>query len=465
MLFTFSKDPELADDPPLCRIGGELLIDGGNEDFSYLFRSQERYLPYTSMLNKRSLFFVIDETHHISYRDRLVLFHQHLETFEAFFGFQINQIKPFFIPITEDFVISPFDSTSFPANWLGINQLSPMLANVMDQISAKTPTNYDLESAHKVASLVSRFNSKAEYIRLVELNKDADIPFHTPTLILNEDQLFSLSFVELQQEFFDTTNTKCNEFFIKSAMDAGGEISGIITEAGFKDKLILIQEEAGRKNRNYKVEFLIQKRLKASTCVGFSYYITDACQIDLITASGQIYEDEERKEFLGAFISDTLERDIFKKIDENQVKNLCRLFAELGYQGPINFDAIQNENGDFEFVGDCNPRLSAVYPNLAVREFLENQGMAIHSVANLGYRGRIKLKDYSQFLRHLSRMNILFTPDNQAGICIIPSFTGTHNFDFWFINMIQQEIESFIQSNHFQTILTSEECDFQGIYF
>ncbi|MBU2515256.1 hypothetical protein KJ966_28395 [bacterium] len=102
---------------------------------------------------------------------------------KLFSVFQINQIEPVFIPISEDYIIGSFDISGFPANSLGINQLSPMLVKVMEQISLKTTTNYDLPSAYKVAGLVSRFNSKAEYIRLVEQNSVVIVAYHVMSLL------------------------------------------------------------------------------------------------------------------------------------------------------------------------------------------------------------------------------------------------------------------------------------------
>ncbi|MCP4751873.1 MAG: hypothetical protein GY866_13340 [Proteobacteria bacterium] len=465
MFFYFPKVEETNVEKPLCRIGGELLIDSGNEDPTYIYRSQERYLPYTCMINRRSLFFVRDTDHLKAYRDRLEVFKKNQAISAEVSGFSPETIEPVFVELTPDLSLGNFDHESFPRHAIGINQLSPTLVGILVRIAAQAESNCDLEHYGKTADLALHLSNKAEYVRLVEKNDALDLPRHAATLILKEDSFFDLDFEALQHRFKMECDEFCTEFFVKSALDSGGEICGIVNSDNYEHKTARLRRDSIRKRPHKKIEFLIQKRLPNSSCVGFSYYIHTRDKIERLTASEQIYEDEERKEFLGAIVSDRLEKTIFRKIDESKVINLCRLFADLDYRGPINFDAIENTQGDYEFVGDCNPRLSAVYPNLAVREFLSGNGIEIASIANLGYRGRIELEDFASTIKELGRHGLLFSRAAHRGIWIVPSFTGEHRFDFWFVNMPNQEIERFVGSSHFAGILHSNSCDIDGVYF
>lgn len=464
MLFSFPKNQETKLDKPLSRIGGELLIDSGNEDPSYVFRAQERYLPYTCMLNNRSLFFVQGPEHLDSYHNRLSFYQNHHSVLAEYTGFSIEEIDPVFVELSDDNLIKVLDKKSFPFNAISINQLSPTIVRLLHQIDNQTATNYDLQQYESVANLALRLSSKAEYIRLIVENQNRDLPLHTDTLILEEDQFFNYTFEQLQNYFLEETGIVCEEFFVKSAVDAGGELGGVFNRNNFDQKISRLAHDSEGKHRQHKIEFLIQRRLISDSCVGFSYFIQDRENISRIVASGQIHEDEERKEFLGAVLSEELERSIFQKVNENQIINMCQLFADLGYRGPINFDAIENEDGEYEFIGDCNPRLSAVYPNLAVRDFLRKQGMAVRSIANLGYRGRVILNDFRKTLDQLGQQDLLFSQSHPFGIWVVPSFTRENRFDFWFINMPNEAIEQFVSSDYFEEILHSDNCDFKGIY-
>lgn len=465
MFFSFSKSASSPSDLPLFRIGGELLIDSGNEDPSYLFRAQERYLPYTNMQQGQSLFFVQDQNHASTYEKRFLSFQAHLQTLSHFSGLTLKAIEPIYLKLDEQLRVEMLGASDFPPQAIQINQLSPLLVKILEQISGLVPTDYDLEQYRRVADLTLRLSNKAEYLRVLAQCKEEDLPYHTPTLILQEEELYETTFKALQERFLKERGENCPELFIKSALDSGGELSGVLDEKNFEQKVLQLAHESKLKQRQQSIEILVQRRLRGFSCVGFSYFIESPEKIERITASGQIYEDEERKEFLGAILSDRLEKSIFNRVDENKLIRLCQTFANLGYRGPINFDAMENTDGEYEFVADCNPRLSAVFPNLAVRQFLRSQGVIVERLANLGYRGRIQLNDYSKTLEELEKEKLLFSKDKNEGLWLLPSFTGTQNFDFWFVNLKPAMIEYFVNSSFFQNILNSDDCDFKGIYF
>ena len=79
MLYNFSKnkksynwDKYNLNGNPTAHLGGFLLIDSGNEDLSYLFRCQERYIPYASLNNIRCLLFSRNRQHTQQYLNRYI---------------------------------------------------------------------------------------------------------------------------------------------------------------------------------------------------------------------------------------------------------------------------------------------------------------------------------------------------------------------------------------------------------
>jgi len=252
MLFSFPKNKETKLDKPLSRIGGELLIDSGNEDPSYVFRAQERYLPYTCMLNNRSLFFVHGPDHLNSYYNRLTFYQNHHSILAEHTGFSIETIVPTFVELSDDNLIKVLDKESFPPNAILINQLSPTIVRLLQQIDNQVSTNYDLQHYESVANFVLRLCSKAEYIRLIEKNQTRDLPIHTDTLILNEDQFFDYTYEQLQNYFLEETGRVCNEFFVKSAVDGGGELAGVLNSNNFDQKITRLIHDSELKHRQQK---------------------------------------------------------------------------------------------------------------------------------------------------------------------------------------------------------------------
>ena len=101
---------------------------------------------------------------------------------------------------------------------------------------------------------------------------------------------------------------------------------------------------------------------------------------------------------------------------------------------PISFDAVLNEFGEYEFIDDCNLRLTAVFPALAVRMFLIKQGFRVESVLNLDYRGRFQRATRST-LNQVSQQGWLCTPDQPSGLLWLPNLAKQDDFDVVMVNM------------------------------
>ena len=52
---------------PLGIVSGGLLLDSGEADPTFVYRCQDRYLAYTSLLGLRTVFFVRDDAHAAHY--------------------------------------------------------------------------------------------------------------------------------------------------------------------------------------------------------------------------------------------------------------------------------------------------------------------------------------------------------------------------------------------------------------
>ena len=195
------------------------------------------------------------------------------------------------------------------------------------------------------------------------------------------------------------------------------------------------------------------------------YDIQNEDTIRKIDIHGQVYADPDRKEYLGSYLSTSFESLILDSLDEQKIIRLCQLFAQEGYRGPINFDAVRNGDHELEFIFDCNPRMSAVFPNIAVYQFLTRHHLRVDSLVNIGYRGRIIYADLAEKLQELQQNNLLFTKERPKGVLLIPSFARHNGYDVWMINMTYGEMQAFINDGALLSLASSEECDYTGLYF
>jgi len=141
-----------------------------------------------------------------------------------------------------------------------------------------------------------------------------------------------------------------------------------------------------------------------------------------------------------------------------------RLFAEQGYRGPINLDAVRNRHGEYVFIYDCNPRLGGSFPGLVLKNAFERAGMRAHTLLNLGYRGRIIYPDLEAKLAELQSLDLLYTRTHQRGVYIIPSVVRPDSFDLILINMKTDEVQEFIRSGRIDSLSDEEHRDLRGVY-
>ncbi len=169
--------------------------------------------------------------------------------------------------------------------------------------------------------------------------------------------------------------------------------------------------------------------------IGLSYLIDGPGQAAPLAVAAQIYADAERRHFLGSYLDDALAAAVLTPELSSQVDALCERYAAVGYRGPINFDARLDADGRYVLIHDCNPRLSAVFPALAVRDALRAAGREPRSVLSLGYRGEFVARDPAGFVAQLDACGALYTRERARGVLVLPNLAREDGFDALLIDV------------------------------
>jgi len=377
------------------------------------------------------------------------------------------------------------------------NQISPTSARLTRQLEAELRRQgrgpaVNTDHAAQVGELALRFHNKAEYVFLVQAAQDSALPPHVRTAVLELSEFLSLRCWEELAERMGGQNGNDHQsaYYVKSSFDSGGNVarrlalpefeqglsglkSEILRSVGengedarehetglreLKDEITLTPSLRGiqwsddvlsafrsaqmarRKNVKVLVQEAVEKRTGSRNFhgIGFTCLVDEEGQCGPAIAAGQLYRDPERRHFLGSYL-DSSEMEPLQEQGDVTLRNLCRLFAAQGYRGPLNFDAVEDESGRFVFIFDCNPRLTAVYPALAVRSFLCSSGLPVTTIVSTGYRGEFIYHDLKKTLRYLEAAGLLFSRKRQRGVLLLPNIYRDHGFDAFFINMPRSE--------------------------
>lgn len=519
---------------PLVCNSGFLLLDSGEVDPSFVYRCQDRYFVYTSMVGLRSLFFVASDRHFELYVQLIEQLRQRFRAASPWQEMWENLVlpTPCFVPcdahrgeipltpLLVQQIQRPEVRESLLTLGLRCNQISPALTQLWRQwlqhihsggLGWDGSGGIDLEHCDHAGQLALRFHDKSAYVQLVKAIAPEELPPHTPTLVLTVDELSRLPTWEaLYQRFKAATHhtIEPTAFYAKSSFDSGGNAATILNHTGYaQQQSAFLQELSGTQSlmdmgycrrelraaiaaqptlaallwsdttvNNYATAWvnqrrqsslmvLVQPQLKPTTQhpnrphgIGYSVSIapTGACQI--IAVAAQVYADPNYKHHLGSWLSTELTQQITTLIPFASVHRLAQQFFQEGYCGPISFDAILNEAGQYEFIYDCNPRLTAIFPSLAVWNFLSQQGFAIESVFNLDYRGRYQLSNPETSVQ-LAERGWLFTPQNPSGLIYIPNLAKESGFDIVMVNMTLAEMNAVVVSG----LLGDGQDDDKGI--
>ncbi len=521
MMFDFGGGGAGVVDPAclaLAAVSGSLIIDSGEEDATFVFRCQDRYVTYTSLAQMRTLLFVVDDSHAAVYESCLERVRHNLRAVSERTGVLRDAVIPDPLYVAYDVATGRVSATAHtqaafddPAQVRSLiagvraNQISPtyghLLAGTARACAAARP-GWDTAGCERQAALALRLHDKAHYAELLRAAGPEVAP-HVATALLDPEALFA---VESWSDLFERAGLPADalSLHVKSSLDSGGNVAAVLAPDDVGRALARLQAEwlsgsligadarAARVELNarkvaaswtlaaaglddgvlaaavdrqaevraaHRVRMLVQPRLQPpasgrAASVGWSFVIGEGAIAPACVAE-QTFVDAQRRKHLGSVLDARAERDLLASADRPGFSALCELFAATGYRGPINFDAVLDGDGRYVGVLDCNPRLTAVYPAIAVREALRAEGDRCDTIVNLDYRGLYRWPDAGARLAALDDAGLLYTRATPRGVLPLPSLANEDGFDLHLVNLARTEIEAVLRSD-----LLGEATDF-----
>jgi hypothetical protein len=343
-----------------------------------------------------------------------------------------------------------------------------------------------------------------------------NLPPHVLTAVISPQDFLALDSWESLVKLYmsGTGDVRPQSLFVKSALDSGGNVAARLCADNFATRAEAMKRELERhvlwqgvdecesleslrqevllapslrpmalsdarlsdyrrlqRARRKGIALLVQNAVAgpensryAFHSIGITYNIRGADDYNLIAAAAQLYEDAGQHHFTGSYLSDSLTAEVMTRELRARMDALCRLFAAEGYRGPINFDARLGPANEYIFIYDCNPRLSALYAPLALRDRLRRQGLKVESIASLGYRGEFVYQDSVRTMTELSALELLYTPQRQRGVILLPNLARDRGFDALLINMSREEIKGLVDSGILFATAEPESCGRRNIF-
>jgi len=474
------------------------MADTGSEKKDYIFYNQDRYLVYAAMGGMRCLVFTYDDDHMNHYCKRIALVKKHLELVKSYTGplLDFELPRPLFMPcnkaswpyqlqVNNNFLKQVQDPAVINPHVIGgiyLNQLSPAIFGLLKQFYFFLHDNHQalgirLDEYERMANCALKWHNKANYVNLMRhFTMDTAFPAHIPTAIFSSRLLKTLTWHGLKHCFSrQTGKDNIKEFYIKSNMDAAGEVSVVLNKTNFSSRLGILKKEIELKvtrmeRADSSVLLLVQPYIQSFVSdefphsIGITYNILNKDRFKALAVIGQVYEDATYQTFIGSYMSDHLTDHVFNSIGRQKIKKLLGLFAGRGYRGPINLDAVRNHKNEYHFIYDCNPRLGGTFPGLILKKAFEKQGLCINRLMTLGYRGRIIYPDLKAKLEQLKALGLLFTRQSQKGLYLIPSIVRPQSFDIALINMEIKDMRDIIDSDVIDSLSDRQKKDLKGVY-
>lgn len=373
-----------------------------------------------------------------------------------------------------------------------LNQLSPTYAAFVAQLDALLRAHgagggYAVEECARLGGLALHFHDKAHYVELLRQHAGEELPPHVPTAVLPPERFMAArSWRELVALYREATGDgEPAALFVKSSRDSSGNVAARLTAETFESRAAALRHEVEQHilcrdldfaarvrelrgevdaaptlrplaltddrllrykrqqaERRAGIRLLVQREVTPPpdlrgrfAGIGLSFHVWGPNEVEPLCVAAQIYRDPDRRSYLGSYLSPALVQAALRPEPAARLRHLCRLFAEQGWRGPINFDARLNEAGEYELIYDCNPRLTAVYPPLAVRAGLRRQGLEAETLLSLGYRGDFVWEDLPARLAALSARGFLFTPKNPRGAVVLPNLSRRNGYDVVLVNV------------------------------
>lgn len=492
-----------AGEVPLAVIGGGLILDSGEAENTFVFRCQDRFLTYTSLLGLRSVVFVLDDAHRRHYQGLLKALDQRLRNLAELHGVMAPRLpEPLYVPCDlHTLALSDAPSLAEAARALAAagqsvcfvaNQLSPTTVRMLGELAALlrghgVTVELDEAACTPLAALAQHWHNKAYFLAFERQAAVPGGPPQVPTWVLAAQAFLALPGWDalagrFAQEY--SLDAPPEELFIKSAQDSSGNVSALLSRhnhgqcapafagevrrwllaeqfddprhvrelraecerppslaaVSFSDATLaaLRRAQAGRRQG---LSLLVQPVVREAqgtslpTRLGVSLFVEEDGTSRIVALAAQLYRDAQRRQFFGMQLDDALERGAAARRFAAQCQELAAAMAARGYRGPVNFDACLDDGGQYRFVGDCNPRLTALYAPLAVQAWLRACGVRADSVIGLGYRGDCVIRDPSATLQAWSQAGLLFTRQRPQGVLLLPNLAQRDGHDVLAINL------------------------------
>ena len=498
LFFRFGPESRRTDGFPLVWLNGGIMADTGSEKSDYLFQNQFRYPVYAAMIHMRPLLLVHDEKQIFQYYECLEQIKTDMSILNSYVDpfLSLSFADPLFLPCHMD--TQPFELSWTPhlrkqlntpgvviphaADGICLNQISPTVVTILQRLykfMAMEGFNLDVDLSEylRMGHNALFWHHKDTYIDLLASRSDkTTIPAHIPSAVIRSDRLKTLTWEQMSFIFNSQTNIPGTDtFFIKSNIDAAGEVAASIRKDNFRLKIAAIRKDLqdkirlmGRKDAPIKIiiQPYIQRYDTGSqpSSIGITYNIFGDHDIRRVAVIGHVYEDPGHQTFIGSYASKHHTHEVLTRIGEDKIFNLMRLFARKGYRGPVNLDAVRDRKNNYVFIYDCNPRLGGSFPGIALERALTAQGHCIQSVLTLGYRGRFVFPDLPAKLEELAGLGLLYTRHQPRGLCLIPSFVRPNSYDFALINTPFNQLQEILASGVLDNLSDKNQKDLKGVY-
>jgi hypothetical protein len=483
---------------PLVFLNGAIMVDSGNEDPTYLFECQDRYPVYAALAGMRCLFLVHDDDHALESQTAIAALAPRLETIRQYTGpllncsvpeplylrcqFDASRIRLSLCDKSRQQVVDGEVISRHLTSGVYFHQMAPLISDLASQfrdLMHQQGVQVELEedAIRRSARLALQWHDKSRYVDLLRDRNRTDLPDHVPTAIISSHDLKELTWPRLRDLVGQKTGfANSTSYFIKSSVDSAGEVCVSLDATNFDERIATLTQAIEAKSRHLNrsgsaLQLLVQPRIETSSdcfdlpmSMGFTYHIYDVDRIEPVVFTGHLYEDPERKVFMGTYLSESLSQDALRAIGENKLLALFRLFAEQGLRGPIHLDAVRNVDGEYVFVYDCNPRLGGSLPGLILKLALRREGLRVDTLVSIGYRGRIVYPDLRAKLNELRDLDLLYTRDKQRGAYLMPSIVRPDSYDLTLLNLGTAEIRQYIESGLIHTLSDHGQNELTGIY-
>jgi|GEM_PF-1504166 len=475
----------------LALLGGSLILDSGEADQSFLFRCQDRFITYAWLLGLRPVLLVADAEHGRAQLEAVVALRDDCGVVAAATGLVglFRRLEPLILgcdPLNLTLnKLLPLPSLTKHTR-IHLNQVSPTAAKLLEGIADILQENGVELTLNRAAmwddsKRALRLHDKIAAHALAQACPPPAPP-QLATAALDPAELAQMkNWEDLLAHYSAATGDGAphRALMVKSSRDSAGNVAALLDDLEFDQlRRRLLEEvakalggqeqealadvraaiaasrledaaypderlasfEAIRRQRREGLQLVVQRAVPpAAPCwdkpaaLGLSYYV-DAETVQPLAVSAQTYQDAHRRHFRGALLDDRIEGLFLGSDLERQMRCLCTHFQQQGYRGPIGFDALRDEGGSYILIQDCNPRLSAVFPALALRRSLSRGGLRSRFLLSLGYRGEARIPNLHATLAALDAAALLYTSKRRSGLLLLPNMVGPQRCDLYLID-------------------------------